>query len=185
MKQRSVLQDWVMELPFMQQTVLLTAIRGPDGIRKDHPTKVLCRYLRRCILISAFEGKPILDPYEKGGGSFTGPCRQHETLAYFASPSGDKLSFRTVLRVRDLEHALELYLRTVDEIPHHFQLHLMHAAEIIGYKHSHAASRRWWASFYLAVVNDAHLHPETEEQMDKRLGDNESNWRAREEVTAL
>jgi hypothetical protein len=29
-----------------------------------------------------------------------------------------------------------------------------------------------------------HLYPESEEQMDRRLGDVESQWRAREEVTA-
>ncbi len=29
-----------------------------------------------------------------------------------------------------------------------------------------------------------HLNPETVEQMDKRLGDNEKDWRAAEEVTA-
>jgi hypothetical protein len=39
-------------------------------------------------------------------------------------------------------------------------------------------------SAYCKLVNDAHLFPETAEQMDKRLGDNEKNWRAREEVTA-
>jgi len=36
MKGRSVLQDWVHELTFMQQSVLIAAVRGPDGIRKDH-----------------------------------------------------------------------------------------------------------------------------------------------------
>ena len=61
---RSVLQDWVMNLTFMQQSVLLTSLRAPDGIRKDHPVKVLCRWLRRCILISAFDKRPLLDPYE-------------------------------------------------------------------------------------------------------------------------
>ena len=111
----SVLQEWVMALPLMQQTVLIAAVRGPDGIRKDHPTKVLCRWLRRCFLISAFEGVAILDPYDPGGGSFSGPCRTDT--------------------VDGLDAAVDLYLRSVDELPHHFQLHFMHAAEILGYKH--------------------------------------------------
>src|SRR3954464_4489895 len=126
----------------MQQSVLLTAVRGPDGIRKKHPVKVLCRWLRRSFLISAFERTYLWDPYAPGGGSFTGPCRTEE--------------------VADLEHALELYLESVDEIPHHFQLHLMHAAEILGYKHVHRATRDWWSRFYLKIVQDAHLIPETE-----------------------
>lgn len=174
---RCVLQDWVQELTYMQQSVLIAAVRGPDTIRKDHPVKVLCRWLRRCILISAFDGKPLLDPYAPGGGSFTGPCKTEV--------------------VRGLDSAVELYLRSVDEIPHHFSLHLMHAAEIIGYKMPltlklddappfppRTTIRAWWHEFYLKIVNDAHLQPESEERMDKRLGDNERNWRAAEEVTA-
>ena len=161
---KCVLQDWVLDLTYMQQSVLIAGVRGPDGIRKDHPTKVLCRWLRRCFLISAFDGVALLDPYAPGGGSFTGPCRTNT--------------------VTDLEHALELYLRSIDELPHHFQLHFMHSAEILGYKHPDTTIREWWHQCYLTIVNDAHLHPETEEEMDKRLGDNETNWRAREKVTA-
>lgn len=29
---KSVIQEWVQDLTMMQQTVLLTAIRGPDGM---------------------------------------------------------------------------------------------------------------------------------------------------------
>lgn len=161
---RSVLQDWVHGLPFMQQSVLIAAVRGPDGIRKDHPVKVLCRWLRRSVLISSFEGRPLLDPYEPGGGSFTGPCQSAE--------------------VRNLPHAMDLYFRLVDELPHHFQLHLMHAAEILGYKHPEKRIRNWWRIFYEQIVRDAHLQPESEAEMDERLSDSEAAWRARETVTA-
>lgn len=163
-QRRSVLQDWVHGLTFMQQSVLIAAIRGPDGIRKDHPVKVLCRWLRRSVLISAFDRKPLLDPYAPGGGSFTGPCKSDE--------------------VRDLNHAMNLYLSTVDELPHHFQLHHLHAAEILGYKHCDPTVRDWWHKWYLRLVNDAHLFPEPEDLMDKRLGDFEAFWREREEVIA-
>lgn len=67
----SVFQPWVEKLTFMQQSVLITAVRGPDGIPKDHIVKVLLRWYRRCILYSAFGHKIITDPYTKGGGSFT------------------------------------------------------------------------------------------------------------------
>lgn len=160
---KSVLQDWVQELSFMQQSVLIASIRAPDGLKKDHPSKVLMRWLRRCVLVTAFTGTVLLDPYEQGGGSFTGPCCSED--------------------VRDLEHAIELYLRSVDEIPHHFQLHFMHAVEILGYKHP--VHKDWWNKLYLILVNDMHLYPESEAQMDRRLGDVESQWREREEVTAL
>lgn len=160
----SVLQEWVQEITMMQQSVLIASVRGPDGIRKDHPTKVLCRWLRRCILLSAFDGRVLRDPYEAGGGSFTGPARSNS--------------------VRDLDHALELYLRSVDELPHHFQLHFMHASEILGYKHPDDETRAWWHHVYTQLVMDAHLFPESEEQMDDRLGDHEAGWRRRQTVVA-
>ena len=163
-KTGTVLQEWVSDLTFMQQSVLIAAVRGPDGIKKDHPVKVLCRWLRRCFLLSAFDRKALLDPYAPGGGSFTGPCRTDE--------------------VTGLDHAIELYFRSIDELPHHFQLHLMHAAEILGYKHPDELVKNWWNEFYLKIVNDAHLMPETEERMDYRLGDKEKQWRKCEEVTA-
>ena len=163
---KPVLQDWVCNLTYMQQSVLITACRGPDGLKKDHISKVLCRWLRRCFMISAFDKKVLVTPYELTGGSFTGPC---------IFPSEEAPS---------IDAALSEYLRHVDETPHHFHLHLMHAAEILGYKHPNMATRRWWHTAYRKIVSDAHLHIETEEQMDKRLGDNRTDWLAAEEVTA-
>jgi hypothetical protein len=159
---RSALQDWVMDLTIMQQSVLLAAVRGPDGVSKNHPVKVLLRWYRRSFLISAFDRKALLDPYASGGGSFTGPLHRKE----------------------DIHQYSRNYLNHIDELPHHFQLHFMHAAEILGYKHPDPEVRKFWHTFYRAVVRDAHLYPESEEMMDKRLGDNEGNWRAAEEVTA-
>lgn len=165
---RSVLQDWVHGLSFMQQSVLICSVRGPDGIRKDHPVKVLCRYLRRSILICAFDGRIRWSPYEPGGGSFTGPLKldgNGETEGH-------------------IDKFIETYLRHVDELPHHFQLHFMHAAEILGYKHPDGDVRGFWYGVYAAIVNDAHLRPEPEEVMDQRLGDVEAQWRAAEEIIA-
>lgn len=153
-------QDWVMYLPLMQQTVLLTATRAPDGMRKHHPVKVLCRWLRRCYLVSAFDRKTLNDPYEAGGGSFMGPCRSKE--------------------VTDINHAADLYIERGDEIPLHFHFHLQQAAEIIGFKHPQESTRNWWNKFYQRLVRFGHLNPETEQQMDKRLSDNIDNWKERE-----
>lgn len=158
----SVLQPWVERISFMQQSVLLTAVRGPDGIHKDHIAKVLLRWYRRCILFTAFDGAIYATPDQPGGGSFTGPIPPGMTL----------------------DDALDQYLRCVDELPHHYQLHFMHAAEIIGYKHPDPDIRAWWNKCYLRLVNDAHLYPESEALMDRRLGDNERQWREREEVVA-
>ena len=68
------------------------------------------------------------------------------------------------------------YLRSLDAIPHHFQLHLLHAVEIVGYKHPDRLIRGWWSRVYVRLVNDMHLHPESEVQMDARLGDTREGW---------
>lgn len=177
MKNRTVLQDWVCELTFMQQSVLIASVRGPDSIRKDHVAKLLLRWLRRCTMLSAFERGVLTNPCDGRGGSFTGPSiasisqdwSEEERIPYYEAK---------------LDEVLTDYFRTVDELPHHFQLHFMHASEILGYKHPVAWIRAWWLSTYHRLVNDTHLFPESLEQMDKRLGDYEEDWRAREEVTA-
>lgn len=119
------------------QSVLITACRGPDGIRKDHPVKVLIRFLRRSFLICAFDGKVRWSPYDPGGGSFTGPL-------HLRNPNGGE---DHPYEHGHIDKFIEIYLRHVDELPHHFQLHLMHAAEILGYKHPDDDVRRFWLTW--------------------------------------
>ena len=159
-KRIGLLQEWVCDLPLMQQTILLTATRAPDGIRKSHPVKTLCRWLRRCYLISAFDRCVLEDPLDPRGGSFMGPCISPE--------------------VNNIDHAADLYIECGDQIPLHFHFHLMQAAEVLGYKHPKDETRVWWNRFYLRLVAFGHLNPETQEQMEKRLSDNKENWQARE-----
>jgi hypothetical protein len=149
----NVMQEWVESLTLMQQTVLITAVRGPDTLPKFHPAKYLLRWFRRCILYSAFDRCVLSDPRDPRGGSFTGPIE---------SSSLDDLASG--------------YLRSLDEIPLHFHMHLLHASEILGYKHPDPGIRKWWNSFYRAAVRDLHLTPEPEEDLDKRLGDNLEMW---------
>ncbi len=195
-----VIQPWVTQLNFMQQSVLLAAIRGPDGIHKNHIAKVLQRWYRRCILISAFEGKIMTDPYAGGGGSFTGPL-MIEHLPGFKpagswklqhTPAGMPIQVMDIQMLSTISHdensmigeAVRRYIKTLDELPHHYQLHIMHAAQIIGYKHPDTIIRQWWARTYEILAQDMHLNPETEAQMDYRLADKEDQWRASEVVRA-
>lgn len=163
---RPVLQDWVQTLPIMQQTVLITAIRGPDGIAKYAAVKLLLRWLRRCVLLSALDGRVLMTPHEPGGGSFTGQSLDYIPMENVAPTPWEEL----------MDDVVSRYLREVDAMPHHFHLHLMHAAEILGYKHEDDRIRVWWRHVYHRLVNDAHLHPETEAEMDERLGDTREGW---------
>lgn len=157
-----VTQKWTHELPMMQQTVLLTAIRGPDNINKYGPTKYLLRWYRRCILLSAMDGRVLEDPVEQNGGSFTGPSLSD-------CDSIDEWEDR-------MQEHVNAYLQQLDSLPHHFQMHFMHAVEIVGYKHPDHRISMFWRQVYLRLVNDLHLHPESREEMDSRLGDSRSGW---------
>lgn len=188
-KPQSVTQEWCNSLPFMQQSVLLTAVRGPDGLPKYHPSKYLLRWFRRCLLLSAMDGRVLVDPCEPNGGSFTGPsveCAPEYSTAHH---------YRAWGMLRDGSHHLPdgvgdwrdtwqeamddwvtAYIRGLDEVPHHFQLHFMHAVEIMGYKHDNARIRGWWFQVYLRLVKDMHLRPELEIALDERLSDSRENW---------
>lgn len=190
MARRSVLQEWVQDLPLMQQAVLISAIRGPDGLHKHHVSKHVLYWLRRSSLISAFSGRPVLDPINGQDKTFTGVVKHPdpaEDAAFRRAWFGDGFTHDHLMQSRRywefiLDGVADEYLCCVDEVPHHFHLHLMHAAEILGYKHPETWIRAWWCRFYIQLVYDAHMHPESADEMDRRLGDNEAQWREREVV---
>lgn len=160
----SVMQPWTNEISMMQQTVLLTAIRGPDGVPKYGSVKMLLRWLRRCVLLSAIDGRVLTNPCDHNGGSFTGPS---------VVVTGD---IAQVKWEGFMDTVTDGYLKDLDAIPHHFQLHFMHAVEIIGYKHPDERIRVWWEKLYLRLVHDMHLFPESEADLDRRLGDTRAGW---------
>ena len=158
-----VTQAWVHRISMMQQSVLLAAVRGPDGLAKyGGGAKMLLRWYRRCILLSAMDKRVLADPIEPNGGSFTGPSLD-------GADDVDHWSDRMQAHVND-------YLRQLDALPHHWQMHFMHAVEIVGYKHPDAVIRHFWHRVYLRLVHDMHVWPETEQQLDDRLGDSRSGW---------
>lgn len=152
----SVLNPWVEDLKLMQQSVLLAMVRNSDGIPKHHAQKPLIKWLRRCILKSAFDNRHMMTPDEKGGGNFTGP-------------------------VEDINAALDEFIWARDEMSHHYFNHAMHAFQILGYKYPDPEYQLFWLRAYLRMVDCCHLRPESEADMDMRLGDHEPGWRARED----
>lgn len=74
----------------------------------------------------------------------------------------------------EAKEAIEItqkFLDEHDEYPHHFIMHLAHAAEIVGYKHPDETIRKIWKTFYKECCKAFHMHPETEKEMDARLAD--------------
>lgn len=158
--ERCVLQIWVQRLSFMQQSVLLSAVRGPDGIGKYHKCKMLIRWYRRCVLISAFDGIVIDNPFDPRGGSFTGP-------------SIDIQLFNWEMGMQSVAND---FMNSRDELPFHYFLHMAHAIQVLGYKHPDHRIRVWWNSLYLRICKALHMRPESEKDMDIRLGDSELDW---------
>lgn len=169
-----VTQPWVHNLTYMQQSVLLGAVRGPDGFPKYHPVKPVLRWYRRCILISALDGRTLRSPLEEGGGSFIGPSFRRVDWSM-------KVDFRNGItaEMAVMDRLMDDFMRHMDEMPLHFWNHLRHAFEIVGYKHPDEVIRMWFRKQYFRMTHAAHDNPETEEQLDGRLGDDRAGWIAR------
>jgi hypothetical protein len=151
----SVFPEWMADLPMQQQSVLVLAARGPDGVRKHHPMKDIQRHYRATVLKAARYGRSL------NVGERADSFMSAELLA-------DR---------REWFLAQKAYFDHIDELPHHFHMHLMHGAEILGYKHPDPYIRERWNEFYLNCCDDAHLPVETEADMDKRLADwNREFW---------
>jgi hypothetical protein len=149
----SVIQDWVMGLPLRQQGVLLLALRGPDGSRKESPSKPILRTLRGCVLNAGRYGRPLELGEVMEGDSFM-------RMDLIAGASG-----RTWV---DVTHD---FYTTIDEQNVHFLQHLLHAAAVLGFGHRIEIVRERWLSFYHTGVHKLHMNPETKEQFTHRLRD--------------
>ena len=140
---KSVLQDWVMELPLRHQGVLLTAVRGCDDEPKTwqetgvaySPGRRLTAFIRYCFMNPA-------DPREVdyAEGSF---FRSIPPNPFNPSEFG--------------------------HLPQHWYSHVMHALEVIGYYHPSSDIRYEAHVMYLRMVSNLHLSPESNEQMNVRL----------------
>lgn len=147
----SVVQDWIANLPLRQQGVLLLALRGPDGTRKEGAAKPILRSLRACTMNSGRHGVPM----EHG-----------ETF------DGDAFMRMDLICDDDLwTAASKAFYDSIDEYNIHFFQHLIHACAVLGFNYPHASIARRWLDFYHHGVEKLHMIPETREQFTYRLRD--------------
>lgn len=137
----SALHDWVHELTFQQQALLMTGMRGPDGCNKHNAAKAIVRFLRGAIC--------------KPAGNWSG-MNDNDFMW------GDYSVFRTWTKS---------FFDDPDGYPHHFIMHLVHCAEVLGYKHPVQEASQCWLFFYSKACSAFHMRHETEAQMDQRLND--------------
>lgn len=147
---KSVLQDWVASLGLRHQGVLLTAVRGCDTAPKHDPSKMLSRAYRGTIL-----------------NCHCGDAAKAQT-------------FIEDVRGHDLFERFKAFRKNLDHYPHHYIAHVMHAAEIVGYKHPDEVTRLHWRQFYELLCLGFHVNPETEQQLDERLNADEDSFGAKD-----
>ena len=140
---KSVLQDWVMDLPLREQGTLTTAVRGCDNEPKTwtstgvaySPGRRLTAFIRYCFMNPA-------DPREVDfcEGSFM----------MSIPPENFKPS--------EFGH-----------LPQHWYSHAMHSLEIIGYRHPDIHTAYKAHKLYREMVKNLHLNYESKEEMENRL----------------
>jgi hypothetical protein len=64
---------------------------------------------------------------------------------------------------------VDLFFHSIDQQPHHWYLHFIHVAEIVGYTHPNDEIRQFWNGFYRRAVEGLHLSPEHRDVMLERL----------------
>lgn len=137
---RSVLQDWVMELPLREQGTLLTCVRGCDLTPKlplDSTARRLVSALRHAFMVPA-------DPREVDA----------EPGSFFVSRA-----------------PIDWKASELGHYPQHWLSHVMHSAEVIGYRHPNRIVRETWYAIYAKLARSMHLNPETFEQFEERLSE--------------
>lgn len=137
----TVLHDWVCDQKFQIQALLLTAMRGPDENNKYNAAKSIIRYLRGVVI------KPAGNWLGKNDNDFM--WGEYDKFNAFANT----------------------FWQDHDEYPHHFIMHLVHCAEVLGYCHPDEQIGLDWLSFYYNACNAFHMNPETKAQMLNRLND--------------
>lgn len=135
----SILHDWVTTLTLRYQGVLMAAVRGCDGLPKEDPSKAIMRGIRQTVLV----------PFD---------ARELEIGKNFMSVSESEL-------LKAFDDVIENH----DGYPVHFIMHMIHAAEVIGYEHPDAHTRLIWLRFYQSMAHAFHFNSETREQLKSRM----------------
>jgi hypothetical protein len=149
--------DWCLELPIPQQTVLLLAVRGPGGIADTHPCNDVQRAYRASMWNSARYGRQ-LDWGE-------------------VSVADDFMSLSLFSDDHQWGVVVNQFFQRVDDLSHHFLMHLFEGVEVLGYKHPDSRFRARWSKFYHRAAKDMHMKGETEAEMDARLRDwDQAEW---------
>jgi hypothetical protein len=140
--QKSIVREWVASLPARMQGTLLTAIRGADTSPREAAVKTLARMYRATVIHGLND----------------------EPLTFLMIIDYDHEGFR-----REVQAMMNAVASDHDALPHHYLMHLIHAAQIVGEFHPHFHCRAMWAGFYVRMCRKMHMTPETLAELRARL----------------
>ncbi len=146
-----ILREWVEALPERMQGTLLTVIRGCDTVERNELSKRITRIIRGLLLYTR-------DP-------------NPSSFIMFVDWRLPSAICQCIELVQDLT-------ANHDHLPHHYLMHLVHACEIIGYKHPDPVVKPVFLNFYAALCGKFHMNEESEEQLDRRLCADEETFKA-------
>lgn len=146
---KSVLQDWVMELPLRAQGTILTGIRGCDVAPKN-PVTIDPRY-------GCSTGE---DTVERGLTAFFRWCVMNPADPREVDIPGAFFQSRPPKTWKPSQ---------IGHYPEHWYSHIMHCFEVVGYCHPDTAVAATALEIYERFVSNLHLYPETKDQMMTRL----------------
>ncbi len=119
---------------------------------------------QQAVMLTALRGCDMVDK-EDPAKPF---CRRLRRAIIENGGSDDNCEFmRNDLTISDILP----FTKRVDRYPVHFILHLIHAAEVIGFNHPDKVEAEFWLTFYHSMVHIFNMYPETKEQNDLRLRD--------------
>lgn len=104
-------------------------------------------------------------PKEDASKSLVRSYRSYILTAFGRNP----LSFIEFTPLSKLRERMQSVANNFDHYPIHFVLHLVQAAEIVGYHHPETLVRQLWLHFYTLMCHKMHLQPESKEALDTRL----------------
>ena len=121
-------------------------------------------YKQQAVILSALRGCDMADK-EDPAKPF---CRRLRGTILESGGADDNCEFmRASIDLPDIIR----FTKQIDRYPIHFLLHLIHAAEVVGFNHPDPLERDFWLAFYHNMVQAFHMYPETKEQNDFRLRD--------------
>jgi len=142
---KSVLQEWVMELPLREQGTLLTCVRGCDLEPKSWTAtgvaysagRRLTAFIRWAFMVPA-DAREV--DSQEGAFMMSSPPKPFKPSEF-------------------------------GHLPEHWYAHAMHALEIIAYRHPVENTGLQALEMYTKMVHNLHLQVETKEQMINRLSE--------------